>query len=343
MYTVHVSKKNCENVRLKLSKLGILDKNKKILVNDFVDIPILRKLDENELELFKKYEIVQKLREYPTQKSPKKPIYEINELLNITKKYKDLLPKKWEKFGDILIFKLPDELNEYQTQIAIAYAKILNVKTVAKEIAPIKGIFRVPNIEVLYGKETETIHKENGIKFKFDIKKIMFSSGNIDERERIAYISNKNEIVVDMFAGIGYFSIPLAFYSKPKKVYSIEINEIAYSYLCENIKINNVENTVIPLKGDNRFVAPINTADRVIMGYLKDTHKFISKAIHILKEKGTIHYHELCPNELLPEKTIKVIKREVEKGGKNAKIINFKKIKSYAPGVTHVVVDVKIY
>jgi len=34
----------------------------------------------------------------------------------------------------------------------------------------------------------------------------MFSSGNMDERIRMSMISDKNEVVVDLFAGIGYFN-----------------------------------------------------------------------------------------------------------------------------------------
>lgn len=343
MYVIRVSKDNAEKVRKELVKLCILDKKKKILANKFIDIPITRKLNNKEKETLKKYEILEIEQENPDSKIQKKPRDEILNLIEIPKNYKKFLPKKWEKFGDILIFKLPKELNDFEREIGEAYAKILRVKTVAKETAPICGKFRIPNIKVIYGNGTETIHKENGIKFKFDAKKIMFSSGNIDERKRMAYISNKNEVIVDMFAGIGYFSIPLAYYSKPKKIYAIEINKTAYFYLCENIKLNNVSNIVSPIFGDNRKVAPKNIADRVIMGYLKNSHKFLSNAIEILNEEGIIHYHGLCPNELFPKKTQQIIKNEANKCKKNAKIINIKKIKSFAPGISHVVVDVEIY
>ena len=343
MHTIQVSKEYAEKVKIELIKFGILDKNRKIICVKFIEFSSKRKLNKREIEILQKYKIKEIQKDNPTFLLQKKPIDEIYEILEIPLKYKKLIPKKWEKFGDIVIFKLPEELKRFEKEIGRVYAKVLDVKTVLKETAPIKGTFREPSVIPIFGHETETIHKENSIKFKFDTNKIMFSSGNIDERHRMAYVSNKNEVVVDMFGGIGYFSIPMAYYSKPKKIYACELNGVAFSYLCENIKLNNVQNIISPLNGDNRLIAPKNIADRVIMGYLKNTIEFLPFALEILKDRGIIHYHEICPNELIPETTKEKIKNITDKIGKNVKFLNFKNIKSYAPGISHVVADVEIY
>lgn len=254
------------------------------------------------------------------------------------------LPKKWEKIGQVLIIKIPKELKKFSKDIARVYADVLDCKTVLEDIGGISGEYRKPIVRFLYGDPNcETIHVENRVRFKLDVSKIMFSSGNMDERIRMATISNSKEVVVDLFAGIGYFSIPMAVYSRPKKIYACEKNQLAYKYLCENIVLNHVTETVEPILGDNREVAPKNVANRVIMGYVKDTHKYLQTALDALYNKtGIIHYHEACPNELLPNKPIEKINRIVEKNKIKAKILNFKKVKSYAPGVTHAVLDVKI-
>ena len=106
------------------------------------------------------------------------------------------------------------------------------------KLGSINGPKREPDVEILVGDNTETIHRENHCFFKLDVAKMMWSKGNTTERKRIGTIVKDGEIVVDMFAGIGYFSIPIAVHSKPEKIYSIEINPVSYSYLKENIALN---------------------------------------------------------------------------------------------------------
>ena len=254
------------------------------------------------------------------------------------------LPEKWEKIGDVLTIVLPSILDGYKNTIGKRYAEILSCKTVLKNIGGIEGEFRVPNVEIIYGsKYTETIHKENKVKFKLDPQKIMFSSGNMDERIRIANISNKNETVVDLFAGVGYFTIPIAVYSKPKKIFACEKNNIAFNYLKENIILNDVASIVEPIKGDNRIVAPKNIADRVIMGYINETQKFLSIAIDCLNNRnGIIHFHNTFTYKTIPNSPMKIVEKELVKKGCIAELLNYSHVKSYAPGISHYVFDIKI-
>ena len=276
----------------------------------------------------------------------KTPFDEIKKSLknNISLELTNFLPEKWEKIGDIVIIKLDEKLKSYAGEIGKTYAEVLHCKTVLNDVGGISGIYREPNVELLYGsKNTETVHKENGIRYKLDAQKIMFSSGNMDERLRMANISNKNETVVDLFAGIGYFTLPMAVYSKPKKVFSCEINHVAYEYLCKNIVLNHVTSIVQPLFGDNRKTAPKNVAERVVMGYFIDTEKFLPVAFNCLKKyTGFIHYHDVCLDKLFPEKPLKMVEKTAKKYERTAKLLAYRVIKSYAPGVSHIVLDIQV-
>lgn len=255
-----------------------------------------------------------------------------------------LLPDKWEKIGDVLTIKLDRNLKKYQGKIGEKYAEILQCKTVLKDVGGISGILREPNVEIIYGSEiTETVHIENGIKYQLDPQKIMFSSGNMDERLRMAKISSENETVVDLFAGIGYFTLPMAVHSKPKRIFACELNPIAYNYLCKNTVLNHVPSIVQPLLGDNREIVQKNIADRVIMGYVGETHRFLPVAIECLKDKkGIIHYHDVFQNETIPNKPLKIVQDTAEGYDRKAKLLTYKLIKSYAPGLSHAVVDIEI-
>jgi tRNA wybutosine-synthesizing protein 2 len=271
------------------------------------------------------------------------PFQNIQKSIELPPHLRVFLPRKWELLGNVLLIKIPEEIEGLKKEIAKEYAKELGAKTVLQDLG-IQGELREPNVEVLWGSETETIHKENGVKFKLDCAQLMFSSGNVDERIRMATISNSEEVVVDMFAGIGFFSIPMAVHSKPKKIYSLELNPIAYHYLSENVQLNGVEDIVEPVLVDNRNFKGEGIADRVVMGYLEDTHTFFVKALKLLKSKGgIIHYHEKCPNEILDKRPLENVQKEAGRTGWDVEIMNTKIIKSYAPGVSHVVLDVMVH
>jgi tRNA wybutosine-synthesizing protein 2 len=298
------------------------------------------------LEVIESIKNVYGLQHILMQNKSKTPFKEIRQLLSkkIPSELLSKIPNKWEKVGDILTIGLSTEFNDYKEFIGKNYAKVLGCKTVLNAIGGIEGEFRKPVVEIIYGqKNTTTIHKENGIKFKLDPQKIMFSSGNMKERIRMAKISNKKETVIDLFAGIGYFTLPVAVYCQPKKIFACEKNKTAFNFLCENIVLNNVTSVVQPLKGDNRVIAPKNIANRVVMGYINKTYNFLPTAIDCLKDNiGIIHYHDIYPEEVVPERPMKIVDREVKKKKCRFKLLKYKKVKSYAPGISHFVFDIKI-
>jgi tRNA wybutosine-synthesizing protein 2 len=256
----------------------------------------------------------------------------------------DRIPNKWEQVGDVVTIVIPPELNNHKRTIGETFAEVLNCKTVLSNIGGITGELRKPNVEIIFGSEnTETMHKENGIKFKLDPVKIMFSSGNMDERIRMAGISVKGENVVDLFAGIGYFTLPLAVHGNPKRIYSCEKNPVSYNYLYQNIVLNNVTSIVEPLLGDNREVAPKDIADRIIMGYIGDTFSYLPTAFSCLKDScGIIHFHDKFPEKEVPEIPFKNIQEEASKINRNVELLEYKQVKSYAPGISHYVFDIKV-
>ena len=254
------------------------------------------------------------------------------------------LPNKWEKIGDVLILDLAEDLSDNEEKIAEVYADVLSCKSVLKNEGKISGQLRKPAVTYIYGDEnTVTIHKENNVLYKIDPAKVMFSSGNMDERIRMGNIVEPGEIVVDLFAGIGYFSIPMAVHGKAKKIFSCELNPIAYSYLKENIVLNKVSDIITPLVGDNRNVAPKNVADRVLMGYFGNTHTYLPLAFQCLYfQNGIIHFHDRFPDENVPDLPMSYIEKQARSAHRDAELMQIKKVKSVAPGISHYVLDVLI-
>ena len=241
---------------------------------------------------------------------------------------------KYKKIGDILILDSSYTGNDFE-ELSLKH----NVKTIMK-IDHIQGTKREPVYKILYGGETETVNKENGCLFKLDLSKVMWSKGNNNERLRIAKLVEDGERVIDMFAGIGYFSIPIGVHANACEVISIEINPNSYHFLCENIKLNKLDN-ITPILGDCKDITPNYNADRIIMGYVKTTHHYLKVAIDSLNEGGILHYHETVPEKLMNTRPIERIMSEAD--GRDVELLKINKIKKYAPGVEHVVVDARIY
>ena len=271
------------------------------------------------------------------------------ELLNEKLNGMSNLPNGYQKIGDIIVVNLDKEIKNKE-EIGKAILEIFKVRTVCNKFGEIKGKFREPQIEVIAGdKNTVTTHIENGCKYRFDIRKVMFAKGNINERVRIAKQVRKGEVIVDMFAGLGYFSVPIGKLSKPERIYSIELNPVSFNFLKENLKINHIHNAVI-FNEDNRevidkLVEQGVKADRVIMGYLPPPKEFLDSCFKIVKKNSIVHYEDLVVVGK-EKKDIDRVVSEVEGAGKkagfNTELLLAKKVKGYGPKIDHYVFDFKI-
>jgi len=250
----------------------------------------------------------------------------------------DGLPMKWEFVGDIAIIKLHGSAERYKNEIGKAYAEELNVRTVCADIGGVSGEFRRPATEILFGDNAESVRLENGIRYRFDATKIMFASGNTDERSRMCRLDCKDETVIDMFAGIGYFALPIAKFAGAEKVIACEKNPDSFRYLLENVQINGVSN-VIPVLGDNRELV-YEGADRIIMGYVQRTSEFLDKAKEMVRTGGMIHYHDTFYVTEYKERLNEIFSNVF--GADGFSIVSVREVKSFAPSVSHYVADVTV-
>ncbi|MGQ9530787.1 MAG: class I SAM-dependent methyltransferase [Candidatus Bathycorpusculaceae bacterium] len=200
--------------------------------------------------------------------------------------------------GDIAILRLTEKSMAYSQVIAETVMSIhKNVKTVLAQTGPVRGDFRTRKLDYVAGENrTVTVHKESGCLFYVDVEKCYFSPRLLYERMRIAKQVECGEVVVNMFAGVGCFSIVIAKHSNVEKVYSIDVNPAAFLYMKENIRLNGVYGKVIPLLGDAKEVIQkrfCNIADRVLMPLPKKALDYLPYAlIAIKKTGGMVHYYD---------------------------------------------------
>ena len=260
----------------------------------------------------------------------------------LTKKQLDLVPSSYDMVGSILIFSdFPKELVKKEKIIGEALLKLhKNVKTIYKKTKKFSGEYRLPKLKITAGKKTkETIYKENNVTLKLDIKKVYFSPRLATERKRIYKLIKNNEKVLVMFSGSGIYPIVIAKNSKPKEIYSIEINPTAYKYQKENIKLNKIKNVKL-FKGDVKKILPkiIKKFDRMIMPLPKGAENFLDLTLSKIKNNGIIHFYDFI-EENKYEKIINKIEKECKKAKKKYKILNIIKCGQFSPRKYRVCVD----
>ncbi len=251
--------------------------------------------------------------------------------------------------GDIAIIRIPVSLMDKRRIIAKALMEIhRNVKTVLCQVSPVSGDFRLRRLEWVYGeKKTETLHKEHGCLFKVDLAKCYFSPRLSYEHMRIAKQVSPGEIIVNMFAGAGGFSIIIAKHSKTKKIYSIDINPAAVHYMKININLNNVTNIVEPIEGDSKEVIMSrlrDVADRVLMPLPEKAYEYLDYALMALKpEGGIIHYYDFehaNKDEKPIEKVINKVSNKLSSLNAEFEVFNSRIVRSVGPRWYQIVLDI---
>jgi tRNA wybutosine-synthesizing protein 2 len=251
------------------------------------------------------------------------------------------LPRAYFRVGDVLLLDLP--LPEPEARVAEAYARALGMRSVLGRTGGIEGEFRQPRRRLVWGDpRTETTHVEAGVRFRLDPARVMWSPGNLSERQRLAAWRLEGETVVDCFAGVGYLSLPLAVHARPDRIVAIEKSPETHAYLVENVRLNGVEDRMEPRWGDCREVAPRAVADRVLLGLLPDALPFVATGVEALRPRGgRLHVHRVVPAGSL-DAAFGDVRRAVEAQGRLATLEGTHVVKSFGPGRDHVVFDVAV-
>ena len=253
-------------------------------------------------------------------------------------------PSSWAVVGDVVLVRLPDDCPRPR-EVGEALLDLQGADTVLARRG-IDGPHREPDVSVLAGSgDTETVHTEHGTKYALDPAEVMFSPGNQAERARMGEVVDPDERVLDMFAGIGYFALPMA--RAGAEVTAVERNPTAFRYLIENAMLNGVQDRLRPFRADCRDVVEWHadleidvdvTADRVVMGHY-EAHDYLDAALSVVEPGGTIHLHAVVPEAELPDRPVSRLEQAGREAGRGVEVDDVRRVKSYSEGVWHVVVD----
>ncbi|MEM0272745.1 MAG: methyltransferase [Thermoprotei archaeon] len=193
--------------------------------------------------------------------------------------------------GDICIFKEGKRGVRYTDEVRRLKSMYRFLTTFYLKIGVLEGTERIPPLKLLDGPDKSiTIHVENGLKFYVDVKKTYFNPRLATERRRISELVTSGEHVLDLFAGVGPFSITIAKYSKAK-VDAVDINPHSIALLKKNIELNRVVGLVKAYNSDAACFSPKNRYDRVLMNLPFNSIVYLEKAISLCKRNAIIHLY----------------------------------------------------
>lgn len=253
----------------------------------------------------------------------------------------------FDQIGDIIVIRIPESLLSKKKVIGeTLLQKVSHARSVFYQVSDVEGDFRTRNLEIIAGEDnTQTEYRESGCRFIVDVEKAFFSPRLSTERSRIAGLVQDGETVINMFGGVGMFSI-IAAKMKKCTVYNIDLNPYA-ARLCEqNVKLNKkLAGTVISIEGDAAQIIKErlqDKGDRTLMLLPERSDEFLDSAISATRSGGVFHYYShqhadrgQDPVEVSKEHFLKVAPVQSE-------ILGGRMVRAVGPRYYQTVVDVRI-
>ncbi len=345
------SKKHGQKIIALAGKLELLDKSLEIAPEqDSLCIPIDRQPKEKEYVMLKKEmpEIQLSTALFTEKQLQKENLKQVLEKMLPTNLLV-MLPHALDVIGDIAIIEFPPELQSHEKVIGEAILQThRNIKTVLAKASAVNGVFRVREYNFVAGEQkTQTIHKEFGCKYKVDLAKAYFSPRLSHEHERVSRLVQNGESVVDLFAGVGPFSILIAKKNPTVKVYAVDLNPEAVELLKVNVRVNRVEKQVIPILGNARQITSANlkgVANRVIMNLPETAIEFVDAACQAIKpDGGIIHFYAFVRSPDSIENLKYRFRQSVELASRKIEAFLYAKgVRETAPFESQIALDAKI-
>ncbi|NXT88168.1 TYW2 protein, partial [Anhinga rufa] len=247
------------------------------------------------------------------------------------------VPRAWQRHGDLVLLREDSFRAAPWEKLGLVLwetvASALGAQRLARQGRVLPDGMRSPSVTLLLGQDGWVEHVDNGIRYTFDVTKCMFSPGNITEKLRVASLPCAGEVLVDLYAGIGYFTLPYLVHAAAAFAHACEWNGHAVEALRRNLVLNGVQDRCRIHHGDSRQVSSADrsrpprphvasssppssfqlelrdVADRVNLGLIPSSEEGWPVACRVLKKGtgGVLHIHhnvETLPTPALPQTSV---------------------------------------
>ncbi|AWB26512.1 class I SAM-dependent methyltransferase [Halococcoides cellulosivorans] len=218
----------------------------------------------------------------------------------------------------------------------------LPAESVLNRASKIQGSDRVREWDVLVGETTATVHREHGHSFALDVDEVFFTPRLATERHRVVEQVEAGECVIDMFAGVGPYAVPMA--ARGAEVIAVDLNERAIDFLEGNAERNGVSDRITAIAGDVRDVAPeyADRADRLVMNLPHSADEFLDAAMTMAGDECVLHYYDIQHEDDAFGPGERAIREAAEAAGYDVSVEDRREVRSYAPHELNVCLDVRL-
>nr|GMD58034.1 tRNA (guanine(37)-N1)-methyltransferase 1 [Ipomoea batatas] len=203
-----------------------------------------------------------------------------------------IVPSSFETVGHIAHLNLRDEHLPYKKLIAkvVLDKNKARIQTVVNKIDAIHSDYRTMQLEILAGNHSLVTRViENGVHFHVDLATVYWNSRLATERQRLLSSFTHDDVVCDVFAGVGPLAISAA--KKVKYVYANDLNPQAVEYMERNCVLNKLERKIEVYNMDGRrFIGTIFSSQKtriitqVVMNLPNDAVDFLDVFRGLLRE-----------------------------------------------------------
>ena len=256
------------------------------------------------------------------------------------------LPRRWERFSDVAIMphgSFEGDGWSPDGRLWEAVAGALGAKRLAR-MGEVSGEFRESGVEMLLGEDDWVVRRESGVDYGYAMTRCMFSAGNVNERRRMGEVAAEGDVVVDLYAGIGYYTLP-ALVHGGATVHACEWNPEAVKALRWGLDANGVEDRCTIHEGDNRNATEslAGVADRVFLGLLPSSEEGLEVAMRVLSPGGgMLHVHGLAPSKDHSSWADGIRSSASSLRPESVLSHSLTRVKSYAPHWDHLVLDLRV-
>ncbi|WP_284012450.1 class I SAM-dependent methyltransferase [Halobaculum litoreum] len=313
-----------ETTRQALAERDLLDGDREI---DVADGDIFLPVVDGDAARAAGYEVV--LRETSAREGTVSPA----DLLGVEPSY--------ERLGDVVILDEDDPERAREVADAVVESDV-PCETVVNRASKVAGEYRVREWDVLHGDDTETVHREYGHEFALDIAAVYFSPRLATERHRVVEQVREGERVVDMFAGVGPFAVPMA--ARGADVLACDVNPAAIRYLRENAARNGVTDRITAVEGDVRETTGEydGWADRVVMNLPHSADEFLETAVRLAGDDCVLHLYDMAHEDDPFGPSERAVRAAAEPAGYAVEVVTRREVRSYAPHELNVCLDVRL-